>query len=261
MTAVSVLSSKGGVGASTLVTNLGVALAQGSSCLLVDLCPGLGNDDLLLDLKAKYTWGDLLPVAAELTTHHLDLALVGHASGLQLLAAPAVNPPGSARGYLLTLLQALASRFEWLLLDLPPGIGSLPRLGASLADIALLMATADPPALRNLHRLLEAMPEGWRSRSGLVLNQIGRRHPVDPASVAASLGLPLMAALPVDRAAVASQVNLGKPCAHDGRSPLGRAFVALARQLVTAKGQLGRSGGAEWHVAKVVGNTEGMMEA
>jgi Flp pilus assembly CpaE family ATPase len=85
------------------------------------------------------------------------------------------------------------------------------------------------------------MPKEARSRTGLVLNQIGSQHPAHPASVASSLGLTLLAGVPPDPSAVAMQVNFGRACVDDGVSLLGRAIHGLAIRLETArkKGQLG----------------------
>ncbi len=63
MTVIGILSAKGGVGASLVATNLGCVLAGYGQTLLLDLNPGSGADDLLLDLSPQRSWADLLPGA------------------------------------------------------------------------------------------------------------------------------------------------------------------------------------------------------
>jgi Flp pilus assembly CpaE family ATPase len=198
----------------------------------VDLHPGTGYDDLLLDLSPERSWSDLLPVAEELTPRHLELTLVPHETGLKLLGAPErlLDMPDQKRT--LTLLRVLGDRFPWLVIDLPIGLHANSLAVVPMSDIVLLVSTADPPALRAARRTLSAFPEAVCERTGLILNQITRHHPAAPREVAASLNVRLFAALPRDPRAVGYQVNFGSPCSLDPRSALGCAIVALGRRLV-----------------------------
>ena len=237
MKVVSVLSAKGGSGASLVATNLGVLLASHSDCILVDLHTALGYDELLLDLTPERSWADLLPVAEELTPRHLELALVTHSSGLRFIAAPERWLGGLDENTLLSLLEALAQQASWLILDVPVGLEGITSHVLTISDVLLLVTTADPPALRAAGRLLKALPDGLGDKTRLVLNQITRRHPAKPREVAASLGVALLATLPPDPRAVGYQVNFGRPCVLDRRSSLGRAIGMLARRLATTVAQ------------------------
>ncbi len=240
MTIISVLGAKGGCGASLVATNLGVFLAGQDDTLLVDLSPGVGCDDLLLDLAPVRSWVDLLPVATELNDRHLEITSVRHGSGLHLLQAPQGRLNEFDAGTFHSLLLALAEKFAWLLLDLPSGMGEITRVSLSISDVVLLVSTADPPALRAAQRLSGALLEGLKVKMGLVLNQITRRHPAKPQQVADSLAIPLLAALPPDPRGVGYQVNFGRPCALDGRSSLGRAINGLGRRLLAVMSQRDR---------------------
>jgi Flp pilus assembly CpaE family ATPase len=101
----------------------------------------------------------------------------------------------------------------------------------TLSDLVLVVATAEPPALRGAQRLLEALDPGVRPGARLVLNQFTRAHPAHPASIAAGLQVPLLTALPTDPRAVGFHVNFGRPCALDRHSPFGRRLASAARAL------------------------------
>jgi pilus assembly protein CpaE len=229
-----IMGAKGGCGASLVATNLGVLLAQKGGCLLVDLHPYWGYDDLLLDLEADRAWMELLPVAAELNALHLALATARHPSGLLLLGvgegvAAAVAPQG-----LETLIAALRGHFPWLLLDLSPYWLPAVETSMSAQDAFLLVSTPDPLALRAARRILARMAEESRKRTVLVLNQLDRRHPLQAQAVADSLGATLLGVLPPDPRAVGAQVNFGQPCVADARSSFGRGIAALAQRLAQA---------------------------
>ena len=232
MPVLGILSAKGGVGCSILATNLGCALTRFGSVALVDLHPGSGADDLLLDLNPGHTWSELLPVASELQARHFELARALHPSGLELYAAPARWDTAATDEPLAQCIQALDGRVRWTILDLPVGlnayvVGSLPVLTQ-----LMLVTTADPVALRATKQLFLQLPEGDKFRTGLVLNQFTRRHPANPRQLGDGLGIELLATLPSDVRAVGYQVNFGQACVQDPRSGYGRAVVAFAERLV-----------------------------
>lgn len=228
MPVVGIASAKGGCGASIIASNLGVILARHAECLLIDLHAAAGTDDLLLDLQPRHSWADLLPVAGEVSQHHLELTLCVHTSGLRLLASP-VMPDLSLPERKVTLLRSLAGRFPWLLIDAPVDDTS------SLAecDLLILVSTCDPPALRASQRALTLLAPGLRGRARLVLNQVGRGQPARPGALADGLGVPLLAMLPVDPRAVGYQVHFGQACVDQRRSDLGRGIGHLANRITT----------------------------
>jgi len=233
MTVLAVQGAKGGVGASLLSVNLGVALSQAGRTLLLDLDPQSGCDDLLLDLAPQHTWMDLLPVAGELQASHLHRACETHVSGLDLLAAPQATAPTAEWDRLPVLLGGLTRHYEWILLDLPSHMAADSwQTMRDLLSSQLLVLTPDPSALRAGTRSLKAAPPGIRARTGLVVNQVSERHPASPQGIAAGLGVDLLCVLPIDARAVGYQINFGVSCVGDSRSHFGRAVLQLAARLV-----------------------------
>ncbi|MCJ7567197.1 MAG: P-loop NTPase [Anaerolineales bacterium] len=231
MTVIGILSAKGGVGASLVATNLGCVLADFGQTLLLDLNPGSGADDLLLDLSPQRSWVDLLPVVKEISPKHLQLVIAQHPSGLNFMRTPEVWLNDIDWLAVVQLLGYLTGENEWLLLDMPTGMSAATQSVFSMMDIALIVTTADPPALRAAGRLIKSIPVDLRGQSGLVVNQITRRHPVSPAEIARSLEIPLLAALQPDPRAVGYQVSFGNPCVSDHRSSFGRGVVMLAAKV------------------------------
>lgn len=244
MTVIGMLSAKGGVGASLVATNLGCVLADFGQTLLLDLNPGSGADDLLLDLSPQRSWLDLLPVVKEISPKHLQLIIAQHPSGLKFMRAPEVWLNDIDWLAVVQLLGYLAAENEWLLLDMPTGMPAATQSVFSMIDMALVVTTADPPALRAAVHLIKSLPTNLRWQSGLVVNQITRRHPVSPAEIARSLEIPLLAALQPDHRAVGYQVSFGNLCVSDRRSSFGRGIVLLAaklRKAATGRKELGQA--------------------
>ena len=231
MAILGILSAKGGVGGSLLATNLGCALTNFGAVALVDLNSGCGVDELLLDLTPKQSWADLLPVAKEIQERHFELGRTPHSSGLELYAAPDTWELGHPVEAMQEVIQALNKRVEWVILDLALGWSPQNDQILALASQILLVTTADPIALRANKRLYEQLPADIKDRSGLVLNQYTRRHPLKPRQLAEAMDIELLATLPTDVRAVGYQVNFGRASVLDTRSAYGRGVTALARRL------------------------------
>lgn len=209
MPVIVVIGAKGGVGTSLVAVNLSRHLVERAPVLLVDLVPMVGCCDLLLNVSVERSWSELLPVSDELSDRHLELSVVQDRSGLSLLAAPE-NRDGNTDGAR-ALLEELATRWAWLVLDGGSGCAPLLDPAFSVADLALLVTTPDPPALRAANRLNEArVTESTRTQWGLVINQLSPDHPALPERAAASLRTELLGVIPPDREAVAQQVHFGR---------------------------------------------------
>lgn len=250
---IAVFSAKGGVGKSLIAANLGVVFAAGHrlSTALIDLDAGSGAADLLLDVQPQRTWADLLPVMGELSPQHLALAITAHVSGLDLLACPerpdtfAEFTPRNegvegalTRPFLEALLSAFRQAYALVVLDLPPGMNAIAAAAFSLADIRLMVLTPDAIALRATRRLLASLPEDEKPL-GLVLNQYSRGAAVTPNEIESHLGRKLYAILPVDPAAVWTNVSYGQPCVLKQKRGLGRALRELSKTSLTVAEQPG----------------------
>lgn len=231
MPVIAVFGAKGGVGASLVAVNLGRHLVERDPTLLVDLVPMTGCCDLLLDVSFERSWAELLPVADELSKRHLELSVVRHSSGLALLAAPQncdTNPNRTG-----ALLGELATRWPWLVLD--GGSGCTPYRSPvfSVADLAVLVTTPDPPALRAANRWRDrTQAELKQARWGLVINQLSSDHPAHPERTAASLETELLGVLPPDRETVAQQIHFGRHPSRAGGSKFTTAMERLTERLL-----------------------------
>jgi pilus assembly protein CpaE len=221
-----VIGAKGGVGTSLVAVSLGLMMVPEWSCVLIDASPIIGVDDLLLDRTSDSDWADLLPVASELTQRHLDLAAPKHPTRLRLLAAPAV--PRAAD--LAKLACALADRVDLVIVDGDAGLSSANRAWIPAVDVLAMVTTLDPTALRATRRIVDLIPHD-RNGIGLIINQWTRGHPADPASLASSLGLPLLGVLPLDPGAAFECVNFGLRKSEIGVNGFPVAMIGLAQQV------------------------------
>ena len=147
---IAVTSGKGGVGKTTVASNLAAIWARsGRRTLVVDGDLGLACMDLALGIKPRNDLVDVLEGSAS-----VDDVLVASPFGMQLLPAAsgrfdAATLGASARAALLRAIDAVAARFEVVIVDTGAGIGATTVELAGSADEVVLVTTAEPAALRD----------------------------------------------------------------------------------------------------------------
>jgi septum site-determining protein MinD len=232
-----VTSGKGGVGKTTVTTNLGMTLAQsGCQVALVDADFGLRNLDLLLGLENRIVYTAVEVLAGEC---RLEQALVKdkRQPGLVLLPAAqnrtkeVINPDQMRR-----LINELAKRYEYVLIDSPAGIEMGFKNAIAAAKEALIVTTPEIAAVRDADRVVGLLEAQNIKRIHLIVNRIR------PAMVQANdmmsvedvqeiLAIPLIGVIPDDERVIVSS-NRGEPLVLSETPSLpGMAFDRIARRL------------------------------
>ena len=233
-------SGKGGVGKSTLTTNLAVALKRmGVKVGVVDADIYGPSQPKLLGLEGRKPEAQdekLVPVTGEHGVPVLSM-------GFLVKPAQALAWRGPMAGNALSqLIDAQWGDVELLLIDLPPGTGDvqLSMLQKHKPDGAVLVSTPQDLALIDAARAGQLFDQGKVPLIGLVENMAGYQCPhcgemSDPfgqggaEAMAGKVEIPFLGriplALPIREAGDSGQ----PPAASD--TPEGQAFAAIARKL------------------------------
>lgn len=234
-------SGKGGVGKTHTVANLGVALAErGKSVLLLDADLGLANLDLLLNLKPKRNLNDVLKGNSTLD----DIALTGPGGVSVLPAASGVEElsqlSAADRMMLLETIEAYASKFDYLLIDTPAGIGSDVMFFNSAAENVVIVVTNEPTSITDAYALMKVMSNSYREKKfWIVVNKAAdarcAKNTFKTLSAAVEkhlrVGIKFLAWLPEDKI-VRECIIAQRPLVQEWpSSECGRAFFRLADEL------------------------------
>jgi pilus assembly protein CpaE len=228
-----VASPKGGVGKTTLATNIAVALGRLApmSTVLVDLDAQFGDVASALRLEPEHTLADAVTGAAALDSMVLKTYLSVHHSSIYALCAP----PDPSAGDRITgddvgrVLEQLAGEFRYVVVDTAPGLGEHALAALERATEAVFICTMDVPSVRGLREEIDVIDRlGLVSaRRSVAVNLADRSTGLSIRDIEATIRTPVDVVIPRSRE-VALATNRGIPLLQDTRR--GSAVKAL-RQL------------------------------
>jgi len=240
---VSVYASKGGLGVTTLATNLAVCLAQDepNAVIAVDLDLRQGGVSTLLNMRPQYSVLDAFAQSERLDESFLRGLLAQHASGLQLLAAPShversrFTPEQVREG-----LSVIRSHFAHVVIDLPHDLdpGTIAALEES--NDVLYLVGLNVPAVRAAAAGLTALRQlGIDNRKlKVIVSRADSDEEVSLRQAREALGAPVFWRIPNDYPTVLSSINQGAPLV------LSSPRTAIARNVRELSGKLRHGAGA-----------------
>lgn len=233
-----VFSPKGGTGCSVVAANLAVALRQvtGKRVALVDYSLQFGTLGTILDVSPLHTLAELVPHYHALDSTVIDNVLVAHPSGVQVLLAPARMDQIEAitTEALITILDALRTQFDYIVVDTWHAIESAILAVMERADNILLLATPEVPTLHAIRHFIDSLPAQppLTGKLRLVINHYPLKTGVELKSIEQNLRMPVLATIPREEPGMTAAVNEGQPLVQlRPHSPAAQHLTQLATQL------------------------------
>jgi pilus assembly protein CpaE len=237
---IAVFSAKGGLGATTVASNVAVLLAQresGGTTLLVELDGRPSDVTTLLNLRARYSVLDAFRNVERLDESFLRGLVTRHQSGLWVLPGPARFEPFTATGEQVRhALGVVRSHFDHVVLDLRHEPDAATVAALATADTVLFLTSLNVAALRAGAAALATLRDG----AGLDLGQVrvlvmraGAPEDVTLKQAEETLRARIVANIENDYAAATAASNAGEPVVT--RSPRSKTTKSL-RELVAALG-------------------------
>lgn len=212
---VSVFSTKGGVGKTTIAANLAVLLAkEGERVALIDLDLQFGDVAVLLDLVPAHTLAELAKeeeIDPELLLHYLEQ----HASGVALLAAP--HRPEEAElvrpDLLHRTLEIVRGLYSYIVIDMSHGFSDMILAGLDQSDHTIFVVTADVPTVKNARLGLDVMNslDFDSEKISLIINRHAENSTLSVKVVEENLGRDVAVKIPYDPGVVVPAMNEGRP--------------------------------------------------
>jgi pilus assembly protein CpaE len=219
---IGVFSPKGGVGKTTLATNIAVGLGKVSpmNVVIIDLDLQFGDVASGLDLDPEHTVTDAVSRAAAQDSLVLKAFLTLHPAGIYALCAPRdpveadhITPEQVAR-----LVRQLADQFEYVIVDTAPGLGECTLSALEECTDGVWVTGMDVPGVRGLRSSLDVLgrlgllPETRH----LVINMADAKADLSVRDVEATVGVPVDVSVPRSRW-VSYSTNRGVPVLQSSR--------------------------------------------
>lgn len=233
---ITITSGKGGVGKTTAVANLAVALASsGSKVVCIDGDIGLRNLDVILGLENRIVY-DIVDViegrcrlkqAMIRDKKYPDLYLIPAA---QTRDKNAVSPSDMNR-----LIKDLRADHDFVLIDSPAGIERGFRNAIAAADRVLVITNPEVSAVRDADRVIGILEAEEKGPAALIINRLNpvlvkNNDMLSADDVLDLLAVELIGIVPEDEHVIIGS-NRGAPVAADPKSKAGQAFRNIAHRL------------------------------
>lgn len=202
---IAVMSPKGGVGKTTVATNLAIGLGKVApmGVVIVDLDLQFGDvaSGLLLDPEHCIT--DAVQGTASRDSMVLKAFLTVHPAGIYALCAPRTPAESDyiTADHVSRLINQLASEFKYVVVDTAPGLGEHVLATLEQATDGVWVCGMDVPSVRGLRKCfsvlkeLQLLPQGRHT----VLNFADRKSGLSVQDVEATIGVPIDAVVPRSR--------------------------------------------------------------
>jgi pilus assembly protein CpaE len=239
---IAVAGATGGVGSTSVASNMGCMLAgePGKSVALLDLDLALGDADVFLNVIPDYTLADVVQNVSRLDIQLLKKSLTKHSSGLYLLPRPvelhdanAITPDNLRK-----VVGLLKASFTHLIVDLSKSYTLVDMSVMEAANRILLITQLDLPCLRNVVRLMMSFDEvdGLREKVEIVVNRAGLdAGQISLKKAKETIGREIYALLPNDYRTMVSVRNNGVPLIT--QAPKAAITTALREMLTRLTGE------------------------
>src|SRR5258706_4147041 len=233
---ITITSGKGGVGKTTAVANLAVALASsGSKVVCIDGDIGLRNLDVILGLENRIVYDivDVMEGRCKLRQamirdkHYQELYLIPAA---QTRDKNAVSPSDMIR-----ICKDLRADTDFIIIDSPAGIERGFRNAIAPADRVLVVTNPEVSAVRDADRVVGILEAEEKGNPALIINRLNpilvkNNDMLSAEDVLDLLGIQLIGIVPEDESVIIGS-NRGAPVVTDPKSRAGQAFRNIGKRL------------------------------
>lgn len=233
---ITITSGKGGVGKTTAVANIAVALASaGNKVVCIDGDIGLRNLDVVMGLENRIVYDIVDVVEGRCRTRQ---AMIRDKRMPELFLIPAaqtrdknaVSPSDMVR-----LCDELRPEVDWVLIDSPAGIERGFRNSVAPSDKVLIVTNPEMSAVRDADRVIGLLEAEEKAAPSLIINRLNpnmvrRGDMLSVDDVYDLLRIDVVGIVPEDESVIVAS-NKGTPLAMDGKSKAGQAFRNIARRL------------------------------
>ncbi len=236
---ISVFSNKGGIGKTSLATNLALELAKitKENIALIDLNFQMGDITTFLDLKPSFNISYMLENLDKINETFLLSTLERYKStSLYVLADPPyfkqadnIQPRQITR-----LFDTLKETFSYIIVDAEASFDGKNIAALDNSDLIMLVTVANLPALRNTQRCLKLFEKlGYdKEKIKIVVNRYMENDEIKEVDIEKVLSKDIYWKIPNNYFAIMSAINKGIPVSDvNDTTNVSQSYKKLAQQI------------------------------
>ena len=160
-TVVTIFGAKGGIGKTTIATNLSAALVNTtqSNVALVDMDTRFGDVAIMMDIAVEHSIADLGRRLDQLDRESIKDSLARHHTGVSILPAP-LHPTewrDLTPQHIEKIVNLLAQGYDWVVIDTPGTFNEIIAATLEIGDIILLVTSMDIASIKDTALALEML--------------------------------------------------------------------------------------------------------
>jgi len=242
---IAVFSLRGGVGVSTIASNLAVGLAQiwGKQVALIDMSLTMGQSALMLNLALRNTWADIAKInLSEIDPDFVLNVMLKHKSGVNVLAAPrySVDAELITTEIVERVIGIVKKKFPYVILDLSHDFSETTLVGVDQADELVVVLAPELASVRATVGALETLNQLQFPVENIriLLNWIFEKRGLARKDIEKVLKHPIQLVMPFASETFVSGINLGEPpVISSPTSPIGALFEDISFAFSTDEDQ------------------------
>lgn len=236
---ISVFSNKGGIGKTSIATNLALELSKitKENVALIDMNFQMGDITTFLDLKPSFNISYMLENIEKINETFLLSTLERYKNtNLYILADPPYfkQADNIQPKQITKLFNILKDTFSYVVVDAESSFNGKNIATLDNSDMILLVTIANLPALRNTQRCLELFEKlGYdRDKVGIVVNRYMENDEIKAPDIERVLSEKIYWKIPNNYFAIMSAINKGVPvCVMNSSTNVAQSYKALAEHI------------------------------
>jgi pilus assembly protein CpaE len=254
---VTIFSTKGGIGKTTIATNLGAALGfdPANKVCILDVDLQFGDVGLFLNIVPKVTIADLVKDFGNLDSSMLEKYLSKYSDNVKVLAAPARPEQADdvTAAHLVAIIKQLQYTYDYIIIDTAPLFNDITFNILEMSNTILVATSQDLPTLKNVKLCLEIFEslQYPAEKIKVILNRadsIGGMTIQDSESL---LRRKFLSSMPSDGRTVVTAVNQGVPFIISKPDvPVAQTILRLTNYIISGNEEYSTAPNRKTHLSR-----------